>query len=240
MLAQGAYDVSAGHCSGVYCHGGTFTDSKAANTMPLWTGGPAQAACGTCHGLPPSSHARSNCVECHSRVIDGSGNIIDPSRHVDGKISLGDESGTCSACHTIDPAKLSGAHFGHMTASLELRGPLSCGDCHRVPTAVDDPGHIDKAGPPQIAFGRLASANGAQPAWNGIGCSGSWCHGSALPTWTDGPSAASCGTCHGIPPASHAPGLLLTDCVKCHPTTIDATGAFVANGTHLDGVVNAP
>ena len=230
-----------GTCSGVYCHGGSYTDTNATNKTPLWTGGPGQASCGSCHGLPPSSHARSSCVECHPKVIDASGNIIDASRHVDGKISLGDESGTCSACHALDPAKLSGAHLGHMTATLELRGPLSCADCHRVPTQVTDPGHIDKAGPAQIIFGSLASANGAQPMWSGSSCNNTWCHGSAQPSWSDGPSAAYCGTCHAIPPATpaHSPNLVLTDCVKCHPTTMDASGAFVRGGTHLDGVVNA-
>jgi predicted CxxxxCH...CXXCH cytochrome family protein len=207
-LDKGSWDGQ--RCSGTYCHGDTFTDTSAKNQRPLWNGSD-QATCGSCHGLPPSNHARSNCAECH------------PSgKHLDGKIDLGDGSGSCSACHTIDPAKLSGAHLGHMSAPLGLRGPLDCKDCHQVPVQVTDPGHIDKAGGPQFTCNRE-------------------CHGDAMPAWNDPPSAAYCGTCHAIPPqdATHPSSLRLTQCVTCHPTTIDATGSFVKGGTHMNGVVDA-
>ena len=149
-LEKGTWD--GGRCSGTYCHGENFvdlsgkafTDTSAKNTKPEWKG-TNQAACGNCHGLPPSNHARANCIECHPKVIDGAGNLS--AKHLDGKLSLGDESGTCSACHTVDPQKLSGAHAAHLTANF-YRGPLDCKDCHQVPVNVYDPGHIDKAGGP--------------------------------------------------------------------------------------------
>src|SRR5579859_2056158 len=59
-------DYRDGRCS-VYCHGATFTDSNATNTRPLWTGGAAEATCGTCHGLGPSGHVSDRCADCHPR-----------------------------------------------------------------------------------------------------------------------------------------------------------------------------
>jgi predicted CxxxxCH...CXXCH cytochrome family protein len=205
-LDQGSYQN--GQCSGVYCHGDTFTDSKATNTKPHWNGGAGEAQCGTCHGIAPSSHTRSDCASCHPKQFDGTG-----SRHIDGKISLGDESGNCNACHSITPT--SGAHVGHLTAPLKLRAPLECKDCHGDVTATAS--HPDTA--------------------KASGCTK--CHLAGQPNWTDGPEVAYCGTCHPLTPPSHAQNLTLNDCARCHPTTMDATGAFVPGGTHINGVVDA-
>jgi predicted CxxxxCH...CXXCH cytochrome family protein len=221
--SPGAY--VQGRCSGTYCHGGTFSDSHAQNTTPSWTGGASQAACGTCHGLPPSSHSRSDCATCHPLAIDAAGNLS--AKHLDGAISLGDESGGCSACHTVDPAKLGGAHLGHLTAPLGLRGPLQCSDCHVVPTVPNDAMHP----PPQLV----------SVPFDGTRCASSTCHLAATPAWTDGPNAAACGTCHAVPPsdAPHTSGMVLSDCAQCHPKTMNASGAFVSGGAHMNGVVDA-
>jgi len=123
---------------------------------------------------------------------------------------------------------------------------------------VNDPGHIDHAGPATVfppSAGPLARADSAQPSWNQVTCAGVYCHGAGAklstdtspnvqrtPSWAPGSGAADCGACHGIPPTTtpeHTPGLMLTDCVQCHPTTIDASGALIKNGTHLDGNVDA-
>ena len=52
---------------------------------------------------------------------------------------------------------------------------------------------------------------------------------------------AVCGACHGVPPAdaAHAGNPGLTDCAGCHPQTMDATGALLPGGKHLDGVIDA-
>ena len=110
-----------------------------------------------------------------------------------------------------------------------------------MPTQPNDPGHIDKSGPPQVIFGSLASSGGATPMWDGKGCSGAWCHGAVSPLWSDGPSVAYCGTCHAIPPkdANHPGPLGLNDCATCHPQTMKPNGAFVMGGNHINGVVDA-
>ncbi len=246
---------ASGTCSNVYCHGGAFADASATNRAPTWSGGGDQAACGTCHGTPPSDHARTNCAECHPRVVDGSGKIVDFARHLDGKLSLGDESGGCLACHPSP----GGAHASHTGAAHKIAAPIACGDCHAVPQAVSSAGHIDHAGPATVfpaGLGGLAFSDGAQPAWSHAAatCSAVYCHGGGAalaadtspsivraPSWTPGSGAATCGACHGIPPtnAPHTAAMTLADCARCHPSTIDASGALVAGGTHLDGKVDA-
>jgi predicted CxxxxCH...CXXCH cytochrome family protein len=78
------------------------------------------------------------------------------------------------------------------------------------------------------------------PSWDGTRCTNVYCHGTATPSWTLGTSQAECGTCHAIPPANsaHAGATALDQCTRCHPRTIDATGALIAGGGHINGVVD--
>lgn len=102
------YDTTSHSCGSTYCHG----DFKNGNPscMPVWndtTG--AQAACGTCHGdvtrptlleraLPKTAAGggthpdKTTCSNCHGDVVDAAGNIINPSKHINGKLNVfGDE-----------------------------------------------------------------------------------------------------------------------------------------------------
>jgi hypothetical protein len=92
-------------CGNTYCHGNwklrkatsqyqwiyNSTDSVmvGAAYAPVWTGGSAQAACGTCHGLPPQGHSTAimACYACHDDVNEAM-QIVDPSRHINGKIDV--------------------------------------------------------------------------------------------------------------------------------------------------------
>lgn len=90
-------------CQNTYCHG-DFSFDKASseyafayvedqmtgnNYQPIWNQvDGTQAACGTCHGLPPTGHVAAElnaCVNCHPDVVDGDGNIIDNTKHVNGE-----------------------------------------------------------------------------------------------------------------------------------------------------------
>jgi hypothetical protein len=89
-------------CSDVYCHGNftfykadsenelAYADSVIVGNNPVmdWTQvGTGQAECGSCHGLPPTGHAAAtNCGFCHGTVVDENNNIIDKSKHINGKI----------------------------------------------------------------------------------------------------------------------------------------------------------
>ena len=98
------YNFSSHKCSNVYCHGNftlrkenslnpeMYTDSLIVGNNPSldWTGtGYNQAACGTCHILPPKGHkAYPNCYTCHYTVVDENNNIIDKSKHINGIIDV--------------------------------------------------------------------------------------------------------------------------------------------------------
>jgi predicted CxxxxCH...CXXCH cytochrome family protein len=207
--APPAFDHDSGTCSGVYCHGDTLGDTKATNTQPNWGhSGRGEAACGSCHGLPPSNHAPSwtQCSQCHAGVVGADGRIVDSARHIGGKLVLGDGSGGCSACHgssanAAPPRDLSGntdrsaigvgAHQAHLGAQ-RLRGPLECHECHVVPASVLDPGHIDHPLPALVfpstpAFSGLAQLDGATPTWDHAQarCSNVYCHGGGNRLATD-------------------------------------------------------
>jgi predicted CxxxxCH...CXXCH cytochrome family protein len=251
--AQPSWDGA--RCAYVYCHGATLPDTAGLGHTPRWNSA-SDGQCGTCHGLPPSDHHNPRCVECHARVVDAAGQLRSGALHVDGLISLGDDSGTCAACHPT----LSGAHQSHLGATHRLRPPLGCGDCHAIPAAVTSPGHIDhdRAQVFPADSSGLARADGASPSWDAASgrCASVYCHGGGAalgadvsasivrtPTW-NGPQGATCGACHGVPPADavHAPTLTLAACHQCHAATIDESGALIVGATsaHMNGIVDGP
>jgi hypothetical protein len=101
-----SYHYDSLKCSNTFCHGNwklrksasrnqfIYADSVIVGNKfsPLWTGGSSQANCGTtCHNLPPAGHIQYNisvCSSCHSGIIDNAGNIIDRTKHINGKINV--------------------------------------------------------------------------------------------------------------------------------------------------------
>lgn len=91
-----------GTCSSVYCHGATTATGT--NKTPSWTGGPSQAACGTCHFN--SAVTATGFHYTHRRVACGGGNgqchpgytgaSVVLETHVDGVLQA---SAVCEACH---------------------------------------------------------------------------------------------------------------------------------------------
>jgi len=214
---------ASGTC-GVYCHG---------QAQPRWTGGPAEAACGTCHRSPPDSHAwTTSCETCHATG----------AAHVDGQLEVGQ---ACDDCHGSGPlgapapdlegnvfttARGVGAHRSHLEATHAIAAPVPCATCHAVPTSVAAAGHIDTPAPAEVA-----AAAGWSPD---AGTCSNRCHGTSTPVWT-GQGQVWCGSCHGIPPATaaHAPDLTIRDCVTCHSASVDEFGN-VKPAAHLDGDVD--
>ena len=298
-------------CSATYCHGGTL-NAGGSNQSPVWTGGPAQAACGTCHGNPPPSHAATSttCSSCHPGTVKADGTIdLAGGLHVNGAVEVtgghpagwadptqhgyaansqglagckschgaaldGGSSGvSCASCHgagwqsnctwchgtrtpgwtsarlelaappagtqgqTATTTRAVGAHARHLAGGT-IGPALACTECHLVPV---DLAHLD--GTPLITFGAGARRGGAVPAWNGVGCSATYCHGGTLtgggtnkvPAWTGGSTQAACGTCHGIAPSTgrHGTHSGKATCGDCHP---GSTSTSVNLATHLDGV----
>ncbi len=259
--ASPSFDASTTTCAGVYCHGETLL-AGGRNTTPDWTNvGAGEATCGTCHGLPPSAPhpAATDCASCHP-TIAGDRSFPDPSRHIDGIVDLDTGALTCTSCHGsgMDPAPPTdtggrtattargvGAHQSHLGSSA-WRATIQCVDCHTVPGAIGDVGHIDTPLPAELTFGARARADRATPSFDGTTttCSGVYCHGETLisgglnttPNWTSvGTGEADCGTCHSLPPA--APHPANTNCSLCHPT-IAADRSFPNPERHIDGVVD--
>lgn len=251
-----AYE-SGGTCNNVYCHGAVLHAGGGSSTAPHWDDQTPAGQCTSCHGAPPPSHAQSECASCHGAAP-----------HIDGALQVGT---SCNDCHQTTPvfANLAGstltgtltvgAHQAHSTGASRLRGPMDCSECHRVPQARDDVGHLDSMLPAEVfsvGAGVLARTDGAVPAWDrGTGtCTNTYCHGGGAqlgidtspgllraPDWTAGNGQAFCGACHGIPPTTHAPSLTLGDCATCHPS-VDSFGNPVFDlagaSRHLDGVVD--
>ena len=249
-------------CSNVYCHGATLLPGGS-NTTPNWTTvDGSQAACGTCHGLPPGGRhpARTDCASCHP-TMNAAGVIIAPDQHIDGTLDVDLTGLTCTGCHGTDgvgPApprdtagrrattrRGVGAHQSHLGAS-DWHAPIACTQCHRYPGAVDDPRHNDTPLPAELTWGPRARADRAMPDWNGTTCSGVYCHGATLepggtnttPRWTtvDG-SQAACGTCHGLPPGGNHVGI--RECDLCHGAVIDASDRIIAPALHINGRIEA-
>lgn len=211
-------------CANVYCHGDVLHASGGTATEPRWDDPTPPGGCTTCHGAPPPSHARGDCATCHPPGAP----------HLDGIVQIGRTPG-CDGCHgsaaspapptdlegnTFTTAIGVGAHQAHLQSSY-LRGPIACDTCHVVPASVTDPGHL-AAGPAPVV---------ASVGWDRTSqtCA-TWCHGGASPVWTT-TGTATCGSCHGIPPADapHTPDMTLASCATCHPP-------FPTD--HLNGVVD--
>ena len=237
-----------------YCHGASMGGGQ-----PLWTStGTGQAACGTCHGLPPPPPhpPGTSCATCHPNA--GPGNtFVEPQRHIDGTV---DVVTACDSCHgsagnpapptsttgaTSTTDRGVGAHRSHLGPKT-WHAEVTCDECHIVPVTTSDPGHVGPL-PAETTFGSLAQSGGAKPKWNGATCTNVYCHGATLdggagsntaPTWTavDGTQAA-CGTCHGLPPGGTHPQN--SQCSVCHGAVIAADGGIINPSLHIDGLVQA-
>lgn len=150
-----------------------------------------------------------------------------------------------------------GAHQAHLGTS-DWHRVVQCTDCHVVPSAVGDPGHIDVA-PAEVTWGSLPQSDGASPTFDRTAttCDGVYCHGSTLagavaggavartPEWTtvDG-TWDTCGdTCHTNPPGGGHPAN--DQCQLCHGNVIDSynvgdpsASTWTDASRHVDGILD--
>jgi len=98
--ATPTYDPATATCTS-YCHGsgaGLSQDTApTVNRTPKFNGGPGQAACGSCHGIPPQTPGHpgatlTSCANCHSHSVTPDGNIIvnadGSSTHLNGRVDF--------------------------------------------------------------------------------------------------------------------------------------------------------
>jgi predicted CxxxxCH...CXXCH cytochrome family protein len=104
VVPNPSYSLATIKCSSTYCHG-NFKNGNPTNA-PAWNDTTAAAvACGTCHGdvtkatladraLPKSSlnggthPTNKSCSVCHADVVDVNLKIINPSKHMNGKLNV--------------------------------------------------------------------------------------------------------------------------------------------------------
>ncbi len=252
------WDHATATCSS-WCHA---PEPASKPTSPSWTSDQA-LGCTSCHGMPPAApHTQmTDCSRCHGAVV-GSDNvsIIDKLHHVDGVIDVAFDS-SCTGCHggknPAPPRDLAGssltseagvgAHQTHVLGTASARA-VPCAECHSVPAAVFDPGHIDSPLPAEVVFSGAALAFQSQPRYRAGSCENSSCHGAIFaqghpsggsntaPVWTkaDG-TQASCGSCHGLPPPP--PHLVNTACHTCHQDMAADDVRFTHPELHVDGKV---
>ncbi|MBI5511291.1 MAG: CxxxxCH/CxxCH domain-containing protein [Deltaproteobacteria bacterium] len=258
--AEPEYLGATGTCRDTYCHGATLTGGDA--TAPVWTVvDGSQRACGSCHGMPPSSnHPESpSCSRCHPQVVAADLSFVTPELHVNGHVEV---ATACDACHgsagvAAPPLDLSdaymttapgvGAHRTHLDGTA-THGPVACQQCHQVPAFVAAAGHLDLSPGAELTFGPLASYGGAKPDYDRAQrrCSETYCHGATFaggggatpsPVWNvvDG-SQTGCTGCHGMPPAGMHPPR--PECAMCHGDVVDAANAIIAPTRHVDGSID--
>jgi len=124
-----SWDRTAATCSNTYCHGTPAQGGS--NHQPVWTSvGSGQAACGTCHGVPPPPpHVVVEadfvlCSVCHADTLDPGGGMIPPAaggKHLDGIVEATGHEATW-----MDPAD---PNFHAFTANRSL---AACTPCHGV------------------------------------------------------------------------------------------------------------
>jgi predicted CxxxxCH...CXXCH cytochrome family protein len=186
------------------------------------------------------------CQGCHGQDLKG-----DPARGGGSCYACHDSGPTaCTTCHgssertgqaaIAPPADLSwelsptkrgvGAHQAHLR-SRAWWAPISCGDCHTVPSRLDSPGHLFDEGAgkssdlrAELTFGSRAALDGVTPSLDSkSGQCTVYCHGASFlsigqgstPAWT-ATGAGKCGSCHLVPAVAGGP-----DCSTCHPQSVE-------------------
>jgi predicted CxxxxCH...CXXCH cytochrome family protein len=95
-LANGAEPTyENGTCRSTTCHGAVFPygdPSGGSNTTPAWTTvDGTEAACGSCHSIPPPPpHPGPGqpCSDCHDDIANDGVTFTRPEEHVDGIVTL--------------------------------------------------------------------------------------------------------------------------------------------------------
>lgn len=136
-----------------------------------------------------------------------------------------------------------GAHRIHLETTLYRQ--VACSDCHQVPAAVGDPGHLDGDGRAEITFSSLNPDATYDPATGT--CQNMYCHSdgwSVLGTARfNSLDPMACGSCHAVgrngPRMSGEHGEHLGEgmpCSDCHSQVVDQALAFVDASLHVNGV----
>jgi len=215
---DGTFNWTNGTCSSMYCH--SSGEGNTPNTTPTWNGAAFPA----------------NCTGCHDNNV-GSGNPMATNGHTDHVNNLDANLArfSCVKCHnaTVDSDTNISNEANHVdgepTVSFDGTNPsgsydglLNCSNlyCH--------------------SSGQATPTYRTPPTWDSatnLTCDG--CHGAEGTTLIIGApeyannSTADRNSFNGHDVASHVSAV--TDCIKCHNSTVNSTGGIKASSAHLDG-----
>jgi predicted CxxxxCH...CXXCH cytochrome family protein len=235
-------------CANVYCHGAGLAIGGGAYPAPSWTfaDGAHPGNCGGCHGAPPPApHPQdAACAACHPGTVAADGTIdLAGGLHINGTVDM--EISSCSACHGFPPAaphpQDTACHLCHggtvsPDGSIDADGGLhqdgaiqwaagagSCDKCHGAPPAA-----------PHVQDDGCAACHAGSVDEDGA-IVGGGSHYDGDVQWA--PTLASCGKCHGFPPAP--PHTTDTACWTCHAGTVKDDGTIDGDGgLHMNGDVD--
>lgn len=157
------YTAATGACANVYCHGAAMPggDASGSNRAPVWNSQtylPATlsaAACGTCHGFPPSTASGHPSVvippgfpatasigttcSCHAN-INPAGNsyaniFVNKAVHIDGSVEVAVGS-ACDTCHGYPPASVGFKGTLNNWSSAKTENYLGGGGAHTINSHV--------------------------------------------------------------------------------------------------------
>jgi predicted CxxxxCH...CXXCH cytochrome family protein len=154
---------TTGTCTNVYCHGARMPggDTSGTNRTPVWNSStylPATltaAACGTCHGFPPSTVSGhpavtipagfpatapiGNSCSCHPN-INTAGNsyaniFVNKAIHINGTLDVA-AGGACDTCHGYPPVSAGFVGSANNWANARTEDYLGGGGAHTVNSHV--------------------------------------------------------------------------------------------------------
>jgi predicted CxxxxCH...CXXCH cytochrome family protein len=199
--------------------------------------------CKNCHGSDYNGGSiNKSCINCHKNgpevcnLCHGSNNNNAPPKDLNGN--------TATTFVSV------GAHQTHLNTG-EKRVGIKCSECHKVPSSLTSPGHVDSNSPAEVIFvDTLANvmtngSNKAAKVWDSADqtCKNIYCHGNFTngnnysPKWTKvGQGESKCGSCHSLPPKE--PHVQVTTCSICHNQTVDVNLNIIDKTKHMNGKLN--
>ena len=214
VIASAGWDPASGTCANA-CHG-VFEGGLATN-RPIWTA-TGQAACGSCHPLPPTAGGRhaahaaapGGCAACHPDVDAAGSAIVAPALHVNGRKDVALQGGSYQASTCTTPCHVTLVDAGNPTAvplAGRWRGPYHPPEW-MAPTSPSFHGRFGVYAPGShgaIEPAPCVTCHGTdlRGGRSGGACSNADCHaivpdspGHAWPPPFDAAVPATCAFCH--------------------------------------------
>ena len=229
-------------CATSYCHGATLGGGTA--MQPVWTTvDGSQAACGSCHGLPPTGHmtltppvTAVTCAACHPATVRPDGSIdVAGGKHVNGTVETEGFAGHGTGWLVPgDPAFHGRAAVAdgmdscfqcHSAKEPSTNGIRTCASCHDAlaggdwtTSCIGCHGSGASSAPPKDVHGNTATTA------IGVGA-----HRSHVEATSGIAQRYDCSVCHQKPSVVFSPGHLDGSTTVTGYTGTDPSLQFIGN-----------